>query len=1235
MAHRQPGLPGGQDPDHLQRRPRPDHIRCRRHRATAAGRGAVLRARVRQRTGGERGRPSRPAGIDRAVLARRTYADTVSCPACGAAVPEGARFCPACGQNVARRGDERRVVTVLFADIVGFTTMSETRDPEEIKNLVDRCFQRLGSHVTEFGGRVDKIVGDAIVALFGAPVAHEDDAERAVRAALAMQRAIADMDDVIDLRVGINTGEVLVGALRAGGDYTAMGDVVNVASRLQTVAAPGQVIVGADTYGATSDVMRYEALGPLQARGREEPVEAWRAVEALAPPGYRPLRARSPLIGRDAEIGLLHHALRTSATRRRAGLVLLLGEAGVGKSRLAEELAERATNEHGAVLLEARCVPYGEANVWWPLAEAVRQACGVASNEHIDVVTDRCRAVTLAVTGLDPDSPDAIRTHDALAYVLGDPGALAEVEPARARDEARRALQTLFEGLAAEHPLVLVLSELHWAAEAVLDVISRMLEGLRNVPFLLVATARPELEDRWRPAGGRHNSVVLTVDPLAEADARELVRTLVCETTPDIENALIERSGGNPFFLEELAALIVEGGPEIAELPATLRGIVAARLDALSRAERAVLEDAAVVGRRGTLQELAALAEARGEHDWATLVDALVGQEMLYVESGELNFRSDLVREVAYDTLTKADRARRHSTLAAALATAGDDDLEHLAYHYSAAAFLMIGIGPVDGVPEDIDHLAVDALCRAADHALSRDMRRPAIHFLDDALALGSADGSDTRRIRLSRAEARAALHDLDGANEDLDVARADAEAAGDRAAVARSMTIFGEIQQKRGDCEAAVAILKQAAALWRELGDGQGEAAALRGQGRALLHSGDAESADGPIQEALEITRRIGDRRGEAWALQNLAWIAFDQGDTELADERLHKSMAAFADVNDWGGFAWAAGLLGWVRFFQGRLDEADVISQKIVDEMRDSGDHWGLGMMTLLLGFVRLWKGNTEEALRRTEQALRLFREINDTSGEARSLVSMIRAQLALGRVDDAKATYHEIKALAPRLSSSFGITVAAAAAGLAVQLGDPSMAPPITQAIPPTEAARAVHSETLAQFAMVALQTGDAAEAVRLAEQADRMVADGRRRPFAVSTLAFAYAAAGRAEEAVDVVELMREIDATYLDRAVALLAGGFAAAQLGRSADAVQLLDEAVAVVDGTSDELSKAILRLGRARGLEVLGSSDTMAALADARERLHSIGLAATGWDIAFRLAATGGKNSELAAPAR
>ena len=275
------------------------------------------------------------------------------CPSCGETAPAGARFCPACGHVLAPpRGDERRIATVLFADLVGFTTVAEALDPEQVKNLVDDLFERLGADVTAFGGRVDKVVGDALVALFGAPTAHEDDAERAVRAALRMQETMAALratrGNGIQLRIGVNTGEVLTGALRAGGDYTAMGDVVNTAARLQAAAPPGGVAVGPATHAATEGVIRYELIGDVSVKGREESVRACLAIEAVAPPGRRPRRHRSELIGRETELSLLLDSLRLCDRHDRPLCVVIEGEAGVGKSRLLDTAVQAASAELGA-----------------------------------------------------------------------------------------------------------------------------------------------------------------------------------------------------------------------------------------------------------------------------------------------------------------------------------------------------------------------------------------------------------------------------------------------------------------------------------------------------------------------------------------------------------------------------------------------------------------------------------------------------------------------------------------------------------------------------------------------------------------------------------------------------------------------------------------------------------------------------------------------------------------------
>ncbi len=547
----------------------------------------------------------------------------MTCGSCGGAVPDGARFCPSCGHATSVPSDERRVATVLFGDLVGFTALSETADPEHVKNLVDGCFERLVAEIETFGGKVDKIVGDAIVALFGAPVAHEDDAERAVRAALRMQETLArhatESGVDVRMRIGVNTGEVLVGALRAGGDYTAMGDVVNTASRLQTAAQPGQVLVGPATHAATAGVIGYDDLGLLQAKGREEPVPAWVATAPLLPPGYRPQRERAPLVGRAPELAMLRGAVDAAVAHGRAQLVLLLGEAGVGKSRLAEELAAVAECDHEAIVLEGRCVPYGEANVWWPVAEALRQALSLSTEAPFTIAKDHALDVVARTLDVDPDGEEAARVVEGLLYLLGYEVPLRDIDPQRARDEATRSVLALVEGYALDHPVVIVLSDLHWADPLVFEMIDDMLARLGRFPYVIVGTSRPGLEERWVPRHGRHNTAVLNLDPLERGAAEELLALLLEHEAPDdVRALLLDRSGGNPFFLEELVSLLDETGlvggvpttdAGLGDLPDTLRGLVAARLDALPQDERQTLVNAAVWGRRGPIEALEKMGE--------------------------------------------------------------------------------------------------------------------------------------------------------------------------------------------------------------------------------------------------------------------------------------------------------------------------------------------------------------------------------------------------------------------------------------------------------------------------------------------------------------------------------------------------------------------------------------------------------------------------------------------------
>ncbi|MEY2473435.1 MAG: hypothetical protein QOK28_2764, partial [Actinomycetota bacterium] len=980
----------------------------------------------------------------------------MTCPTCGADAVTGSRFCSSCGQPLEVRTDERRIATVVFGDLVNFTTLSERRDPESVKNIVERAFERLVADITSFGGLVDKIVGDAIVALFGAPVAHEDDAERAVRAAMQMQRTIAEYAATVgldvQLRIGVNTGEVLVGALRAGGDYTAMGDVVNIASRLQTIAKPGQVMVGAETYAATRNVLRYEPAGLLPVKGRDQHVEAWVALEAIAPPGHRPKRERTPHIGRDSELAMLRHSLVMAAERKRPQLLLLVGEAGVGKSRLAEEVAGISAIEFGAMVLEGRCVPYGEANVWWPVAEAMRDACGIDANESSEEIERKVRDAVAAALHLPEGDGELTRVSDGILFTLGHEDALAGIDPSRVGPEISRSLLVFLEGLARQKPLVLVVSELHWADERVLELVPRLLDRLRSLPFVFVATARPELSDRWGPKPGRHNIVVFNLDPLDAAAAERLLTLLLgSEPSPEMRSTLLERSGGNPFFLEELVALLSEegllqrslSGANVRDLPATLRGIVAARLDTLNPTERAILEDAAVLGRHGDLEAVCALASSRGVVEVKADVDKLVRKEMLVIDDGEVSFKSDLVREVAYGTLTKAERARRHAALGAWLdqrVPEGDDELlQQVAHHYGSAAELATELGPVDGVPAEIVSIALESLDRALRREEGRENWQAGARLADQALRVAPSGDQHTRwRFLLARARARAAMHDCSAARDSLDIVLAEANAAGDRVVYARALTVLGEVEQRDGALEASSATLERAVQLWEQLGDRAGMADASRQYGQTNIFLGNLDVAEAAVSEALPAFRETGDRRGEAWALQNLAWVAFERGDMALAEQRLHKAMSAFAEIGDWGGAGWALGLLGWVRFWQGELDEAERLAEQIIDEAAQTNERWALAMMHMLLANIRLWRGRPAEAVELARDAVRGFAELGDMRFGMQAHMPLIRGLVFSGNVTEAKALLDAGTMLLENLPDKTGVA-RLMAASVAVQIGD----------------------------------------------------------------------------------------------------------------------------------------------------------------------------------------------------
>ncbi|HWJ63863.1 MAG TPA: adenylate/guanylate cyclase domain-containing protein [Acidimicrobiales bacterium] len=1171
----------------------------------------------------------------------------MTCSACGAPAADDARFCASCGRPLRSVEDERRVVTVVFADLVGFTSLSERLDPERVKNLVDRCFDRMADDITSFGGQVDKIVGDALVALFGATTAHEDDPERAVRAALRMQATLCEEAEAIgqelQMRVGINTGEVLVGAMRAAGSVTAMGDVVNTASRLQTNAKPGEVLVGPATYGATHHTIAYESRGLLDAKGRDELVETWAAVAPTLPPGYRARRVDVPLIGRSSELGLLTTVIDSSIRNDRAMLALLVADVGMGKSRLADEVAGAAANAHGAIVREGRCVPYGEANVWWPVADALRPALEVADGASTSDARTAVRSAVADVMERRTTDPEVQRTAEGLLTLLGyEPP--ADADPVTIRQEAGRALGAYAAASARHRPLVLQISDLHWADTAVLSLIDDVFSAIHHCPVVVLATARPALLDQWTPRHGRHNALTLHLDPLGREATGELLEHLVGAPVPDpVAAALFERSGGNPFFVEELVSLLdgeamAEPG-RVATLPDTLRGLVAARLDDLTPAQRGVLQDASVIGQRGPMMGLREMGrQLRHGVDIDSAVADLVADEIMEVDGELWSFRSDLVREVAYQTITKAERAKCHLGIASFIEQkAADVDprppwvVDQLAHHYGAAVALASELGPnarTDAFPADLASRARRWVTEAADRA-RRDQALPAsIRLYTQALdLLGDVDApgasaavvAEAVRIHLARSGAAAEGWELALGRSDAERAYALADAAGDDAAAARALIARGAIEQKEGDVDAAVATMSIAADRFRDLGDLGGLGEALRRRGMVEIFGNRIPDAEASAEAALAAFEEVGDRAGQAWASQNLAWTAFVSGRPDEADRRLQVAIEMFGDLVDTQGLAWSLGLLAWVRFQQGRVVEAQALGEQVLDEARARSDPWATAMMLMLVASVRLWAGRTDEAVSMAEQALRTFTALGDRYGGVQASAVLGRALVMAGRIEEGFALLVKVgssDSSGPAEGDGFPARYARLAAAL--QIGEPHRGASVLHDIEVIAGAGLGGDDAAAVLAAAALMDGDVTAA-------ERYVAGARTRDLdpnvmAVHALTAAASGSGQAGELADRIE--QATGATYLDRAVANLAASLEAATGDTGpAEAQRRLSIARSAVQATEDRVAKTIVELGAAAMANRLALPEAEEDAARAEHLAAKLGIDPAGWNRVFALA--------------
>ena len=670
-----------------------------------------------------------------------------ACTHCGQENPAGAKFCNACGAplvGTGRPGEERRVVSVLFVDLVGFTSRAEKLDPEDVRDILTPYYEQVRGELERHGGTVEKFIGDAVMGVFGAPTAYGDDSERAVRAAFAV-RDWAEQNG-LEVRIAVNTGEAIVAleAVPGRGEAMVAGDVVNTAARLQSAAPVGAVLVGEETYTSTRNAIEYRPAQPVLAKGKSTPVRAWLALRPTSAVGERPV-APVRMIGRDRELETLSGIWDRVANDARAHFVTVFGPAGIGKSRLALELAKLVADQGGRVI-RGRSTPYGQSVPYGAFGQQVKQVAGIFDND--DPAEARAKLVSGIAQVTGPAAAEEHAPH--LAMLLGLEG---ESEVAD-RETLFFSARVFVEALALDGPTLLLYEDIHWADTSLLDLLHVLATRVRDVPVLLLALARPELlAERPDWGGGLPAYTALQLEPLTGASGRELAAAFFGESgLPDDQAARITAMAeGNPLFIEELSAAIAEKSTADV-LPTSIREIIAARLDSLPHEERSVLTDASVVGRvfwRGALLEIAP------RDDLSALLGSLEARDLVRREAvsrlrgdQQFAFKHGLIHEVAYQRLPRAVRRERHAAVAEYLEkTTGDvgQTNEALAHHWREA-----------GRPER----AVDCLLVAADQAARGWAKGHAVTLYSTALRLLPEDDPRRREVRLRQVvTAQALMH--------------------------------------------------------------------------------------------------------------------------------------------------------------------------------------------------------------------------------------------------------------------------------------------------------------------------------------------------------------------------------------------------------------------------------------------------------------------------------------------
>jgi class 3 adenylate cyclase/tetratricopeptide (TPR) repeat protein len=904
----------------------------------------------------------------------------VVCKSCGEENPERARFCLACGnalEAAARAGEERKVVSVVFVDLVGFTSRSDRADPEDVRATLRPYHEGVKADIERYGGTVEKFIGDAVMAVFGAPVAHEDDAERAVRSALRILDTIEELREGgldIAVRAAVTTGEsvVALGARPERGEGIVTGDVVNTAARLQSAAPVGSVIVDEATMHTTERSIAYELLESVEAKGKAEPIRVWRAIEARSRVGQPEAATHTPFVGREHERTLLLETFLRSERESSVQLVTVVGEPGIGKSRLATEL-RTALDDRPEVITwrHGRCLPYGERITFWALGEIVKSEAGILESDDHGAARGK---LSVAVVRLFPDTDEATWVEARLAPLVG---AESEGVASTGREESFTAWRRFLEELAARRPCVLVVEDLHWADDALLDFLEHLLDWSAPVPLFLLCTARPELFER-RPAwgGGKRNATTISLSPLTNEDASRLLQALLERSVlaAETQTLLLERAGGNPLYAEQFARMLAErDDADGVAVPETVHALVAARLDTLRPELKSLLHDAAVVGRVFWLGAVASIA-ARERDVVRRDLNELVRREFvrpIRVSSiegeDELSFWHALVRDVAYQQIPRAPRAEKHVGAARWVEEiAGERQEDHagiLVYHYGEAHALAAAAGVAQ---PDVEERLWNALLLAGDRAAQLDLEAAERYF------------------------------------------RRAVELAGDRSAErAAALAKLAYVLATRGQAEEAVAVYEEAIPVLLETDEiAAGEA--LRRLSTTSWALGEAERSRASAREAIEVlTRHPGPELVRAYgsaALTDAIAGRFGQAQ-ELITAGFE--LASRLGVDDVGVLLHARASS---RGYQG---DARCIDD--VRAARDLGLRLGRGRDTSIsmnnLADGEAWYLGLRQARETWEQAIQFSRERGITAAEMWQRGERLRCLYHAGEWDDALAEAAEV--------------------------------------------------------------------------------------------------------------------------------------------------------------------------------------------------------------------------------